>query len=606
MKQAILALLALVLALAPGSVAQAGEGPFTPTFFQIRDGHLDDLGVVDYDRDGDLDVFTTNHLEPQSLLANDGNGVFIDTLSSLGLDQSQGFPGWGTHPQVPDNSTPGLYVYRPGGAFLIEYVSGAGPVSGSIELVTATTVVDPQAVTATTVRTASQPPRTTVSFASSDSFTVRLEPERSALPIEIAVEAPFPLDGVFVGQDRIVPSAREFTLSLRDRHGIAWADLNGDLRTDAFAVRGGLAGDISQFAGLIQDELLIREGDGFADRRAGSGIDKGACRGRIAAAVDVNRDGRLDLFSSCRSSTPKLYRANAGGGYVDESPALAAHRTNGVEYGWLDVNLDGSLELLVARKRQFSVFHRKGGGEWVERQLVRSSHLGRVRSMAVADFDRDGDPDVFAGTTDRNVVLVNERGWLKDRNPRRFGLPKRDTPAAAWTDFNNDGLVDLHVLPKGLFKQRRGAPGTFARTGLATSRRDISLGVAQWFDREGDGDRDALIAGWRREEFSVPVELLVNELEGRRWLQIELEGRPGNVEAVGARVRVRARKGGPVQTAWVGESDSSRLSQGHYRLYFGLRKLKAPIHSVVVNWPEGGRTERSGVQPDHLLRIVRQ
>ena len=61
------------LAGAPGSAAHAGG--FDPTTIPVRNLVLDDLGVVDYDRDGDLDVFSTNHLERHSLLTNDGRGA---------------------------------------------------------------------------------------------------------------------------------------------------------------------------------------------------------------------------------------------------------------------------------------------------------------------------------------------------------------------------------------------------------------------------------------------------------------------------------------------------------------------------------------------------
>jgi len=281
---------------------------------------------------------------------------------------------------------------------------------------------------------AGQPARTTVEFSSADSFRIVLRPGQLALPLEVTVDDPFPLAEVFVGELRTSPVEREFELTLGDRHGIAWADLNGDQTTDAYIVRGGVSGDIAEFGGVIQDELLIRSGPRFENHQPGSGIDKGACRGRIAAAIDVNRDGLLDLFSSCFQPTPKLYRALAGGGYADESAALAAPGAKGSDYAWHDLNTDGTPELLVAKGRRVRVI-RRSAGQWEKLQSLSSSHLGRVRSMAVADYDRDGDPDVFAGRRRRNVLLRNVGGRLRDRSPRQFGLPSSGSPAVAWTDL---------------------------------------------------------------------------------------------------------------------------------------------------------------------------
>ncbi len=602
MKALLLTALVVGLGLAP-TVAQAGS--LESSTVPVRSNVLDDLGVVDYDGDEDLDIFTTNHLEPQSLLTNDGAGGFTETLSALDLDHAPDFPGWEKNTQAPSISAPGLYIYRTGDTVPGYVAAGPGPISGSVELLSGTTVDNPDGATVTVTPATGADPHTRVDYSAMGSFRIVVKPDQKALPIDLTVDAPFPLSEVFVGEPKTQPPARTFTLTLRDRHGIAWADLNDDRRTDAFVVRGGVSGTIAQFNGLIQDELLLRNGSGFTNRQPGSGLEKGDCRGRVANAVDVDRDGRLDLFSSCSGSTPKLYRGVGGGAYIDESAALAAVRSKGAEYEWLDVNLDGALELLVAKKRRFAVFTRRSNGEWKRRQGLRGSQRGSVKTLAVADFDRDGDPDVFSGGSGANVVLQNVRGRLRDRNPRQFGLPRSASPAAAWVDYDNDGRLDLHALPQGLFRARNGSPGRFRRTGKASTRRGISVGIPQWFDSDGDGDRDGLIATHVFGEKDWPVELLVNQRRSRRWLQVELDGLPGNVEGVGARVKVRARRGGAVQTAWVGESDSSRLSQGHYRLYFGLGNLKSRVHSVRVNWPNGGHTRLNDVDPDQLLRVER-
>lgn len=44
-------------------------------------------------------------------------------------------------------------------------------------------------------------------------------------------------------------------------------------------------------------------------------------------------------------------------------------------------------------------------------------------------------------------------------------------------------------------------------------------------------------------------------------------------------------------TRWVGESEDSRASSGHYRLYWGLGRAETGERLVVL-WPDGTRTVR--------------
>lgn len=52
-----------------------------------------DLGTVDFNQDGHLDVFTTSHSNQQSFLIANGQGGFDENLSNYGLHQDLSFPG---------------------------------------------------------------------------------------------------------------------------------------------------------------------------------------------------------------------------------------------------------------------------------------------------------------------------------------------------------------------------------------------------------------------------------------------------------------------------------------------------------------------------------
>jgi hypothetical protein len=141
-----------------------------------------------------------------------------------------------------------------------------------------------------------------------------------------------------------------------------------------------------------------------------------------------------------------------------------------------------------------------------------------------------------------------------------------------------------------------------------------------WFDADNDGFRDALIAMrilpssklerkkdsnskknyWLRNWHSA---IYHNISSGNHWLQIELIGSLGNLQAIGASVMVITPSGKQLQQ--VGSTDGFRISQGHYRLYFGLGKHNRP-DLVKIFWPDGKVQEIHNPPGDQLLVIERE
>jgi hypothetical protein len=176
---------------------------------------------------------------------------------------------------------------------------------------------------------------------------------------------------------------------------------------------------------------------------------------------------------------------------------------------------------------------------------------------------------------------------------------------AAWVDLDNDGLIDLLTVPDGAF--RRSADGRFISTGgmkvePGDSVVNARLAVGDW---DGDGDRDAVVAlqrqrpewrlqfdehfradvpAWRLLDREWQVIIAENELGAGHWLELDLVGSAGNRNAIGARVELESDDA--LRIAVVGQSDSANYSQGHYRLYFGLGRSRAPA-SALVHWRKG-------------------
>ncbi len=91
-----------------------------------------------------------------------------------------------------------------------------------------------------------------------------------------------------------------------------------------------------------------------------------------------------------------------------------------------------------------------------------------------------------------------------------------------------------------------------------------------------------------------------NSNHQHHWLEVDLIGPPGNHQALGARVSVETSDNRQVQE--VGHAESSRFSQGHYRVYFGLGQ-QTHVDSLTVTWPDGSLQTVHDVQGDRLLTV---
>ncbi len=185
--------------------------------------------------------------------------------------------------------------------------------------------------------------------------------------------------------------------------------------------------------------------------------------------------------------------------------------------------------------------------------------------------------------------------------PKKFGLPSKGTVNLSFVDYDNDGRPDAAAVPGGLF--HKGKDGKFHRTGKLNLAPHAQWASASWFDLNGDGRRDLVALIKRHKGVQVARHLMINKTRGGHWLDVALKGPPGNLEAIGAKVRIVTSKGR--QEGWVGEAEGSRHSSGLYDVYFGLG-LARHVRSIHVQWPNGGNTKLHNVDADQRIEISEQ
>ena len=628
-----------------------------------------DMGVVDADNDGQLDLYTANHNYRQLLLLNTGAGRYKDVLGEWKLDQSTSLPGVEQSKSPPRIERPGLYVYWVGDTLHLKFhaIESLAPAKATLRLFNLATIVKNDGVEIRdNVSRFGMIPETRLEISATRSSHLVLYLLTRGSPVNFRIDAPWARTSTFVGSNGIVPqpysgvvdvaaakagdtcpTCLEFEMTLLDRHSMVWSDFNGDGIPDIFINRGALGGTLRTFPpavrGQVGDELLLSEGPGrFIDRARALGIEKKDCSGRHVRLVDFDHDGRLDLFINCqdRGSVPggypkQFYRQGTDQRFEDVAAKVKLDLRDFelVDMVWFDADGDGSIDLFTHEDTGYFLY-RLVDGAYVRQQVHKGPfHRAGVPGLkgntsdywqfdgklSVADFNADGRLDVFVASKRGNVLLVNQGGGrFKSVEPTSIGLPT-ESVAAAWVDYDNDGRMDLHVVPEGLLRQDTG--GRFVRTGLlALPAAKYQAAIINWYDRDNDGDQDVVVALqenaslWRwwdklhksgdvkgkDDRFDWKMLAYRNLTQSPNWLQLQLAGAAGNPEAIGAHVALTTKSGR--QARQVGSHEGAYLSHGHYRLYFGLGDETAPV-SLDIQWPNGTRQTLKDVAINQRLTV---
>lgn len=594
----------------------------------LPDYDLFDIGVADVNDDGLLDIFTANHSARQKVLLNLGLGQFRDDLSALGLDQARRFPRLEDSLEKPAIVEAGLYIYRQARWLNIEAhdIDAGNLVRGSITIPWPVVLSGgPASAVVSESTNAAGMVTSMVEFELQGNQSVVLNGKEDIVevPHHVRLETRLGLDKIYVGRELSHPATYEFKMLWRDRHGMAWADYDGDGMTDLFIGRGGIKGQLDSFPADIADELLSRQDSQFVDRTATAGLQKGNCPARQVSWIDFDNDGDLDLYVSCgRGSEPaypnQLFRQDDQHEFVDVAGTVGLDYLSASVYAWLDADNDGDVDLLSVEDDVLQLYTNLDGH--FEKTPGGTDLSGsRPYKLAIADYDNDGDLDAFAVHSQKSLLILNDAGQYSVQLPASVGLPETGR-TVNWVDFDNDGLVDLHVVPGGLYRQD--AEHRFHRTDLlAHSGQTDRIADARstWFDIDNDGYRDAIIFAqlgptlvqrFQRKFAGATPNLGQHWRSGvfraigntaNHWLQIDLEGPAGNKQAIGARAYVSTAGGTQLQQ--VGSAEGSHFGQGHYRLYFGLGSSDA-ADEVRIVWPDGTTRRMPDVQADQRLNIT--
>jgi len=326
--------------------------------------------------------------------------------------------------------------------------------------------------------------------------------------------------------------------------GVAVFDYDNDGLLDIYLVNGAPHPKLEKTGPKYSNRLYRNLGGlRFLDVTDRAGV-AGRGYSMAVATGDYDNDGWVDLFVAGVNYNT-LYRNRGDGTFEDvtERAGVTGRRPDGfkpwsVAAAWFDYDNDGDLDLLVVnylvwdyskeifcgepgRYRAYchpkhyaglpnTLYRNNGDGTFtdVSQQAGLLQHVGKGMAVALADYDLDGDVDVFVtNDTVPNFLFRNLGNGRFEEVGLMAGVALNDdgralsSMGADFRDYDNDGRPDLLVtaLTNETFPLFRNlGRGLFLDVTYPSQLGSLTLNLGGWgcglYDLNYDGFKDVFIA----------------------------------------------------------------------------------------------------------------
>ncbi len=314
------------------------------------------------------------------------------------------------------------------------------------------------------------------------------------------------------------------------------------------------------------NRLLHNKRDGtFEDVTVAAGISKEFGRGLGVVAADFNGDGWIDFYVANDGDPNQLWINQKNGTFKNEA-LLAGAAVNrdgqaeagmGVDAGDFDGNGTEDIFVTHLMEETNTLYVNFGNGVFEDRTREANLALQSARFTGFGtlwfDYDNDGWLDLLV--TNGAVRLLEDPTRKNDGNP--LAQPNQL--------FHNTGKGSFIDVSK--------------EAGQAFNHLLVGRG-ATFGDIDNDGDTDVLISN-----NNGPARLFLNQVGNRNhWLGLRLVGDKVKRDMLGARLEIRVTK---EKTLWRRvRTDGGYCSSQDPRVLAGLG-ASSRVEAVRVHWPSG-------------------
>jgi len=507
------------------------------------------VAVGDINNDGLPDLFFSGNMVSSRLYLNKGNFKFDDITESSGILNTR----WGTGAVMADVNQDGwLDIYM--------CVSGSREEKGNMLFINSRNNTFKESANAYGIADPRQSMHASFfDYDRDDDLDLFIITNPASFENNVNNIQPRKLNGEGVSTDILYRNNGDQTFTDVSKEsgilvegyslGLAISDINNDQWPDIYISNDFIGNDI----------LYINNRDGTFTNRAGEYFKHTSFAGMGNDIADINNDGLVDVVE------------------LDMRPEDNKRQKLIIPPTGFD---KFQLSLRIGYEPQFSrntLQLNQGDGNFSEIAFLSGiSSTDWSWSALLADYDNDGDKDLFA--TNGFLRDLGNMDYITYQNI--YNTPLGTVQAKADRKLNAIKSLEGAVLRNYVFENQGGITFSNQSEAWGMDSKGISHGAA-YGDLDNDGDLD-LVVNNMNEEASV-YENKSNEIFNRNYLRIRFSGSPGNKDGIGAKVISHADHKKQFIEHFLNRGYESTVDGV---IHLGLDSIKT-IDSLEVIWPDG-------------------